>query len=171
MIVDVNTMKLIEKESGFNSLELMNIVGNKIKDFILDKYDINKKIIVLCGSGNNGGDGLVVTQLLSDLGFDIKACLVSGKIKSEIATSIYKKMDKKLFIDYKTLKKDLDRFDLVIDAIYGFGYYGYLSSNDTQLFSFINNSNKEVISIDINSGAEADGDFFDKNAKIGRAHV
>lgn len=49
MIVDVKTMKKIEEESGFSSFELMNIVGNKIKEFIELNFDLETKFLIVAG--------------------------------------------------------------------------------------------------------------------------
>lgn len=164
MIVDVKTMKIIEENSGLDTLQLMNIVGDKVKDFIIQKYNKNSKILILCGIGNNGGDGLVIGNLLHELNYDIKICLVYNKIKSEVSKTVYKDIDTNLFINTKSLKKSINNSDLIIDCIYGFGFHGNLNKKEKQLFEYINKSNKEVISVDVNSGVEADGNYYDKHA-------
>ena len=128
MIVDVKTMKIIEENSGLDTLQLMNIVGDKVKDFIIQKYNKNSKILILCGIGNNGGDGLVIGNLLHELNYDIKICLVYNKIKSEVSKTVYKDIDTNLFINTKSLKKSINNSDLIIDCIYGFGFHGNLRS-------------------------------------------
>ena len=48
MIVNVENMKKIESESGLDTFELMNLVGLKVKDFLIQKYEKNHKILILC---------------------------------------------------------------------------------------------------------------------------
>lgn len=164
MIVDVKTMKIIEETSGFNTLDLMRIVGDKVKDFIVQKYNKNSKILILCGIGNNGGDGLVIGNLLYKLDYNVKICLVYNKIKSEEAKAVYKDIENSLFVSFKSLKKSIDDSDLILDCIYGFGFHGNLNKKEKDLFEYINKSNKEVISIDVNSGVEANGNYYDNHA-------
>ena len=168
MIVNVENMKKIESESGLDTFELMNLVGLKVKDFLIQKYEKNHKILILCGVGNNGGDGLVIGKLLHELNYDVKICLTHDEIKSKTAKLIYDSIDKNIMIKRKSLKNEINKSDVLIDCIYGFGFHGILNEFDKSLFEYINKANKEVISIDVNSGVEADGNYYDKDAIVSK---
>ena len=164
MIVDVKTMKKIEEESGFSSFELMNIVGNKIKEFIELNFDLETKFLIVAGVGNNGGDALVLAKLLHELKYDVKVYLIHNKPKTKEAMLVYETINKNMFITKSSFVKTIDDYDVIVDGIFGFSYRRPLSKPDRKLFEIINDSNKKVISIDINSGCEADGDYCDDSA-------
>ena len=164
MIVDVKTMKKIEEESGFSSFELMNIVGNKIKEFIELNFDLETKFLIVAGNGNNGGDALVLAKLLHELKCDVKVYLIHNKPKTKESLLVFKTIDKNIFITKSSFEKTIEDYDVIVDGIYGFSYHRPLSKDDKKTFDIINNANKKVISIDINSGCEADGDYCDDSA-------
>src|ERR1700726_1871234 len=62
--------RLTTERYGISSLQLMENAGAAIAEFLREKFDglAQRKIIVLCGKGNNGGDGLVVARLLKESG-------------------------------------------------------------------------------------------------------
>ena len=63
---------------GVPSLELMENAGQGIVDALTRRFhDLStKQILVFCGKGNNGGDGLVIARLLSNMGIDVKVLLL-----------------------------------------------------------------------------------------------
>ncbi len=132
----------------FTFKELMLAAGSKAYKEISTRYDIkNKRILVVIGKGNNGGDGCVIARLLADNGANTFVCYPLGMPITENA---------KYYCDLinDIPKAELsDNFDFVIDALFGIGYR--LSEN-TEIFSKINEINAIKISIDIPSGVECD---------------
>ena len=55
-----------------NSYSFMQKAGRRVFEFIINKFNNKRPIIVLCGPGNNGGDGFVVARLLMDYGYSVK---------------------------------------------------------------------------------------------------
>ena len=162
MIVDVNTMKTLEKDSNFSSLELMEKVGTLLFVEIEKKIDKKTKVLLLVGKGNNGGDALVLARLLKD--YNYKICLVEEEVTSKEAKENLKKIDKSKIIDHKDISDEIDKAEVIVDGVYGFSYHGDLKHDVKTIFDLVNKSKANVYSIDINSGAEADTGYFAPSA-------
>ena len=161
MIVNVKTMKEIEANSGSSSSELMKTAGTAINSWLEKKYPKNTRILVLCGKGNNGGDALTAASVTENLSYCF--LFVDGKPSSKEAKEVYSSGTFDT-IDTVQLGSALKECDVVLDAVYGFGYHGELSDAVRDIFRTVNLSIKPVISIDINSGAEADTGRYDPDA-------
>jgi NAD(P)H-hydrate epimerase len=68
----------IEKNK-LRSIDLMEQAAEAFVQYLMTQHIANQTIIVLCGPGNNGGDGLAITRLLNDHGFNTKAFLINTK--------------------------------------------------------------------------------------------
>src|SRR5580704_13286448 len=84
--------RLTTERYGIPGIELMENAGAAIADFLREKFaDINsRKILVLCGKGNNGGDGLVVARLLKNSGSAAVVFLFAnpGSVESDAAVNL-----------------------------------------------------------------------------------
>lgn len=165
MIVNVDTMKTLESNSGISSLELMEKVGILLCEEIKKHLSKKDKILLLVGKGNNGGDALVLARLLSE-DYECKVCLVEEEVKTEEAKKNLKKVKKEIIIDNKDIGKEIDAATVIIDGVYGFSYHGDLNHSVKTIFDLVNKSNAKVYSIDINSGAEADTAFHSPSTII-----
>lgn len=113
----------------------------------------SKKICVICGKGNNGGDGYAIARLLKSLGAEVSIFSVcdindlSGDAKKnfDIAKAI-----KIPFID------TLSSYDIIIDAIFGTGFHGNIPEDISKIIDYINKSDCFVASVDIPSGLSAE---------------
>lgn len=146
----------IKKES-ISSLELME---NAALSFVkaLEKQKIaSKKIIVVCGVGNNGGDGFAVCRLLRDKGIDASAMLIKFKetLSKDCETNKNKLIDV-IELDASSPLPDFSQFDIVIDAIFGSGLNKPVIGFVAQTIDVINKAGKEVYSIDVPSGLFCD---------------
>lgn len=140
--------------SGVSSYrQLMYTAGVSAGKKITEKIDCrNKKIALLCGNGNNGGDGFVLAKFLYEHGADVTVILPSGKPQTDNAIYYYRDLPSDIKIS-----TDHDRdFDIIIDAVFGIGLNREMSDKMNQLFSKINASDAIKIAIDIPSGIEAD---------------
>lgn len=162
MIVDKNQMRKIEEESSFTTLELMEKAGTVLANAITKRITKKDHILILCGCGNNGGDGLVLARLLSD--FDIRVILIDGNPKTTEAKLNYDKLSSNIIINQSFLSRELKWATIIIDCIYGIGFHCPLDLQMKSIFKKINNSNKTIYSVDINSGCECDSGNYDSNA-------
>lgn len=139
-------------------LEATSII---VKD--LEKAEKKPRILILCGYGNNGGDGLVVGRMLFQKGFEADIFLVGNKDK---ATALNKKQREILDaygIQYKEFEEnELDKIDvllyeIVIDSILGIGINRDISDNYKLFFERINEASNKCFALDIPSGINAEG--------------
>lgn len=156
-------VKEIEKcavNSGTSYLELMENAGTSAVDFIKNKFNINKKnIVILCGKGNNGGDGFVCARHLSQSGAKVSVIIVDSLPVTDIAEQMFIRMQHTsvLLVNYnRNLKRSyslISNADFIIDAIYGTGFHGCAPQSLNSLLRAVNKSSAVVFSLDIPSGA------------------
>lgn len=156
-------MKAVEQtaaESGMSFLRLMENAGSAcariIKDKLLDVPLKSKNITILCGSGKNGGDGFVIARKLYESGYSVSIILVFGQPKDADSIEMMK-MLKSLSVhiydvDAVTTAKLIESSDVVVDCIFGTGFYGQASEKVALVFDMINQRSAGVASIDLPSG-------------------
>ncbi len=157
-------MKQIEayaNENGYAYLDMMSRAGTACaveteKAFL----SLNEKVVVVCGKGKNGGDGFVAAEYLNSKGYDVKVLLACGQPVAEDAVTMFGKMSGITVIDRLTQSQEaetaISNADVIIDAVFGFGFKGEPDSNTAQLFASVNASKAKKVAIDLPSGAECD---------------
>ena len=150
-----------QEKFGIPSIILMENAGRSVAEEALRMLGRRKRVAVLCGVGNNGGDGLVAARHLLNAGIKVKVYLLgkASKLKSDpkINLNILKKMRQKI-ARTRSVKdlRDIRRSDLVIDAIFGIGLSSDIREPHAQMIDFINKSRKPVLAVDVPSGLDAD---------------
>ena len=131
-----------------NSYILMKRAGTNCAKKI-HKSKKNKKFIVLCGPGNNGGDGLVISQVLKKLNQNIALYCLDHKAYKGDAKIAYNKnlLSKKKYKDLYIPKNSV-----IIDCLFGIGINKDLKGFYKKIIKKVNNSKQYIISIDIPSG-------------------
>ena len=162
MIISRKEMLEIEEKSGLSSFDLINLVGKKLAVHLLPYLDVKSNILVLAGNGNNGADCFALINNLKQ--FHIKLILVNGLPNNPDAMKIYQQVSPSIIQPLTALDTCLKECDVIIDGIFGFGYHGKLSEDKRVVFKQIQNANKPIYSIDINSGAECDSAMHDSFA-------
>ena len=148
------------KNEPISSLALMERAGKKCFDWIVNKTDTTKKYIIICGTGNNGGDGLVIAKLLSDNQYNVEVIILSSS--QEYSDDFKNNFEsiKKTDIQFKLIGEgenfSLHQPAIIIDAIVGTGLSRPVSGWLGRCIDEINNSGNDIISIDIPSGLYAD---------------
>jgi len=148
------------------SIDLMERAAKRCTDFILQQNTKNKNILIFCGKGNNGGDGLAIARQLIDAGLSPTIYILEFGAKGtddfqinlhrlhQLTSAIY-------FIQSEEFFPVIDaQNDLVIDALFGSGLNRPLKDLSAQLVAHINIANAKVIAIDVPSGM-----FIDKSSK------
>jgi NAD(P)H-hydrate epimerase len=165
--------KLATEKYLIPSMILMENAGRLSAEFIKNfaKRKKFKKIIVFCGPGKNGGDGFVCARYLYIWQFDIKVITFVDKTKYqgdvlqnyEILKRLNVKIEK---FDFEKVKKIINRYEIVVDAIFGIGLSRPVDGECAKAIELINKSNKIVFSIDIPSGLHSDtGEILGKVVK------
>ena len=139
------------------SKELMERAGKAI----FSRADWNGPVGIICGKGNNAGDGFVVASLLKDHGIECEIVLLYGESFSE---------DGKYFYDICMSKDipvaedgDYSKYKTILDCIFGTGFKGEVKEPARSAIEKINSSGAYVVSADINSGLNGDtglGDLY-----------
>ncbi len=169
--------------AGTSSLELMERAGHACAEIIAEDFNKDAQIIILCGPGNNGGDGLITGRELVEDGYIVHLFLTENesKLSEDNRISLKRLEDKNIPIrtlqneaDFEDLKLFMKRADLVIDAIFGTGLADKgITDHYNRIFDMINAFEKAKIAIDIPSGLRGDigltignGIFADKTIVI-----
>lgn len=135
-------------------------------------------VCIVCGPGNNGGDGLAAARLLKCRGCEVQVFLLGSmlKLKGDAKTNVRKLKTAKIKINeikgsagIEALKAGLKKSGLVIDAIFGTGFKGPIGKNIAPAMDLINASGRPVLSADIPSGV--DGETGRASDKAVRADV
>ncbi len=149
--------KAIE-EYGIPSLRLMENAGRAVAEVIRRSYK-KKKIIVIAGPGNNGGDGLVTARHLKKRGYSVKVYITSSedKLSNDCRIQLERVKKLKIPIQFSTeIKGDDLKDSLVVDALFGTGLKREIKGDICQLIEKINESMRPVVSVDIPSGISSD---------------
>lgn len=139
-------------ENVTSSCELMYRAGKGIYESV-ENWG---KTAVVCGAGNNAGDGFVVAKLLHENGGDVTVFLVSDKFSE--SGRYYFDMCAEMGVKTEkcTEETDFSGFDTVVDCIFGTGFHGEVRGLAAKIIDKINESGAYVVSADINSGLSAD---------------
>ena len=131
---------------------LMKNAGEAISHFIKATFPREKSIIVVCGTGNNAGDGICCAELLRE-SYNISVMLIKGVagIKTPEARRAINDYEGKYY-EISDLEDLLSSSDIVIDAIFGIGIKGDPREPYNTIISKINRSGKTIVSIDVPSG-------------------
>lgn len=145
------------KQHAISSLELMENAAHAFVDALKKEELTSKKIIVICGAGNNGGDGFAVCRILRDQGIDASAVLVKFKETLSKDSEINKKrLQDVSVLDASTPLPDFSQFDIIIDAIFGSGLNKSVTGFVANIINEINDAGKKIYSIDVPSGLLCD---------------
>ena len=133
-----------------SSYSFMKKAGYEVFKFIEENFKKKQSIIVLCGPGNNGGDGFVIAKHLMARGHSIKVYTFAD-------INSYKGDALKALKDFKGITKKISFFKiekntLIIDSLFGIGLTRNIKGKLEKIFKLINKSNNPVVSVDIPSG-------------------
>jgi len=135
----------------------MEIAGFKCFEIIKKEYE-SKNALIVVGTGNNGGDGLVVAKYLRIYGFKCEILIINNSNKRSPDyvenLDIVKKLKIKIIRTSKGL--NLKKFDLIVDALFGVGLNRGLTKEISNLINRINSTKIPICSLDIPSGLNAD---------------
>ena len=120
-------------ETGHDVEELMERAGRGLAALILEAHPDAHAITVVCGPGNNGGDGRIAARVLAEAGRDV--LVVESKPEDQ--------------------EKDLGTPGLLVDALFGTGFTGEPRAGAARLIEQMNAVDAEVVAVDVPSGVDA----------------
>jgi NAD(P)H-hydrate epimerase len=118
-------------EAGHDVAVLMDRAGKAVADLVLRDFHELRTITVVCGGGNNGGDGRVAARYLEEAGCEVRI-VAAGDGETDIGEP-----------------------ELIVDALFGTGFSGEPRPDATRLIESINGADSEVVAVDLPSGVDA----------------
>jgi NAD(P)H-hydrate epimerase len=142
------------EEAGVSSAILMETAGARCADLILREYSLEpcSDILVICGHGNNGGDGMVIARHLFCAGHRTSIMLPDpGPMSPETEANlmICRNLGIEIHETDDADELDIEDFALIIDALYGIGFKGELKPDLEFLTEYINGLSCPMVAIDI----------------------
>ncbi len=174
-VLTVRQMQSAEENAvklGMTFMRLMENAGAACAKYINDyiKFDGGRyrKITILCGSGKNAGDGLVIARKLKQFGFDVSVIFLYDRMKAQETIEMYARTDGlnikfyKASLHYDEVEFEIETADIIVDAIFGIGFKGKLDEATRAIIEAANESKAKLFSIDVPSGlsGESDDDTF-----------
>lgn len=150
---------LAEKKFGISNSELMENAGREIFKTISENEKKIKSILIFCGKGNNGADGLVVARYFQN---DKKsATIIFANKKSELNSlsieklNLLKNSNCKIYYSPSVKKISKIKKSIIIDALLGTSFKGELTGKYLEYVSWINKQQIPIYSVDVPSGLDS----------------
>lgn len=156
MIKLLNTQQIREidrltlQKLGISKDTLIEQVGVRITKTFVHLFEKDKKVVVVCGKGDNGRDGFALAKQLLKLGYFVAVCKIDAEMDGDGVPQVS--------------LCELNEFDIVVDAIFGIELSCRLVGAYASMIHQINSLHKVIVSIDIPSGIDAN-----TGAKLGSA--
>ncbi len=147
------------EEFGVPGVVLMENAGRAVASVILGEYPSAKRIAVICGAGNNAGDGFVIARHLISSGKDVSIHIAERKERygGDAKTNLDSLLE--IGAAVRELGEKLPRIkdvDVIVDAIFGTGLDRDVGGFYEKLIKFINRQSARRVCVDIPSGLDAD---------------
>ena len=164
-MISSQDMRVLEEKSGIPRSSLMENAGKAVYQTLKQRFDLkDKRILVVCYHGNNGGDGFAAARYLcDDAETDILFIGDENKLKKESMAN-FRRLERNEKVQFLVDDEvNFDDYDIILDAILGIGIHGRLNREISAVIDDINNSKAHKVSIDIPTGIDPDtGDVVDK---------
>jgi NAD(P)H-hydrate epimerase len=170
-IVSGEQMRSIDRRAieslGIPGLQLMEAAGRGVADSLVADYpgSVGGCVAVLCGKGNNGGDGLVAARYLARHGIQPRVLLLAsaGELRGDAARNLVAAREQGLEVReipdeaaWSEARGVLDEVCVVLDAMLGTGVRGGARGLVATVIEDLNESTTPVVSVDLPSGIDAD---------------
>jgi NAD(P)H-hydrate epimerase len=163
-------MRAIDRVSseryGVPSLRLMENAGTHVAEYVLRRYSRAERICVVCGKGNNGGDGFVAARKLHEAAKKVDVVLLGdpSEVKGDAAAMLAKlpvapvtiRNEEELMSGEPSAANALREAEVVLDAILGTGFKPPVSGLVASAIELMNSLPVSILAVDIPSGASAD---------------
>lgn len=143
------------EDIGIPSCVLMERAALSAAEEIRRRFSPEKKILSVCGTGNNGGDGAAAARILYGMGYDARVLLLGNPDHRTEETARQIRIAENMGVPF-VAEADFSAYDVIVDAIFGIGLSRPIVGNYVDVIGQINDSPAFVVSIDIPSGVHAD---------------
>jgi hydroxyethylthiazole kinase-like uncharacterized protein yjeF len=175
-LASVDEMRSYDRQAialGISGTDLMERAGTGIANEIVELTSPSSSIVVFCGPGNNGGDGLVIGRRLKERGFCVTTVVCcDGKLTEEVVTQIKKSSNTRIFgklpggveslgtsyVDSTEVAAMVRSADVVVDALLGIGQEGEPRGVIARVLELVSQSvcGAVFFSVDVPTGVNAD---------------
>ncbi len=164
----VNQLQRYEADAaqalGITLFELMQRAGEAVFRQMSQHFPEANKLLIVCGKGNNGGDGYIIAKLAQQAGLQVSVLInaarddITGDAKQALILLEATSVQLEFCQSTQATMMGVETFhgDLIIDCLFGIGFSGVLSPALSQLITQINNQRCSRISVDVPSGLNAD---------------
>ncbi len=156
---DAESMRAADSEAieerGIPSLQLMESAGAALAEAVRDVAEAGP-VRIVCGKGNNGGDGLVAARLLAETGFEVETLLLwpADELSEDSAANHERLTEPGREIEAGDVAAALEGSGCVVDAIFGTGFDGAPRSPAKEAIEAMNGCDAPVVAADIASGVD-----------------
>lgn len=171
--LDAATMQ----KQNLSSLELMEILALALMEVLTKRWSNTHSFLVFAGPGNNGGDGLAIARLLSELDYKVTVFLINPdkKLSRDCQTNFQRLQQKETVSITEVVEQFITpKFSqncVIIDALFGIGLNKPLIGGFAALVKFINASNVPVVSVDMPSGLMCEDNTHNYSSHIIKANL
>lgn len=157
----------LAERSGLPSIVLMENAALRLAEVVQQHFELDppKSIVIVCGKGNNGGDGLALARHLHNVGFSVQAFLLAdpSELKGDAAINFVAATKLGISVQplpspehLRYLVEPLRRADLVVDALLGTGVAGEVRGIYADAIPLLNEHAPRILSVDVPSGINSD---------------
>jgi ADP-dependent NAD(P)H-hydrate dehydratase / NAD(P)H-hydrate epimerase len=146
---------------GIPSLELMEHAGHAVARFILREFPQYRRIVVLCGKGNNGGDGFVAARWLAEAGCEVSVVLLADptEVKGDARAMLHKLPVPPMAME--AAHSAFSHAQLIVDAVLGTGFQPPMRGAAVAMGKLLeDHPHLPVVAVDLPSGWDADSRSF-----------
>lgn len=145
----INSLKVDELQLMDNAGEaIFKHIDNNLKDY-------SKNTLIVCGMGNNGGDGYCLAQKMHENGYNVTVLRIKNRFTSSSLYYFNEIKDKVKIVD--VIGMDFSEYTLIVDCIFGTGLSKKVDGEYSKAIKKINEANSFVLAVDIPSGLNASG--------------
>jgi ADP-dependent NAD(P)H-hydrate dehydratase / NAD(P)H-hydrate epimerase len=154
--------ELTLQEQGLTSLELMERAAYGCAEWVMKRLNRSYSFVIVCGTGNNGGDGLAMARILREHGYSVRVWLLNfaSPRSADNASNLsrFREMAPELIsqIDDPNKLPEIPQNAFLVDAVFGSGLSRPLKGDFAKLISALNELPAQRIAIDIPSGLSCD---------------
>jgi hydroxyethylthiazole kinase-like uncharacterized protein yjeF len=143
-------------EAGTPGIRLMEAAGRAVADAVGHRFTVGTRVVVLCGPGNNGGDGFVAARILRERGYVVSLLLLGDR--DRLAGDARAAAERwPGAVDAATaagVAREAAKCGVVVDALYGAGLSRPLDGEARAIVEAVNTARRRVIAVDLPSGID-----------------
>lgn len=142
------------KEMGIPSLVLMERASLCVAEAVAKNASREEAVLAVCGSGNNGGDGVAAARILAEWGYSVTILLLGREERFSEELTVQLKIAKNLKLNI-VKEADVRDYSIILDGIFGIGLDREIAGSYRHWIQQINSAGARVFAIDIPSGIHA----------------